>query len=59
MAGEEARLDVGELDGRKWDDVEKHWEIATSGLVGLKGSLTETRAKLERAKEVVDYMEGR
>lgn len=58
-AGEEARLDVAGLDGRNWDDVERHWERATSGLVGLKGGLAETTAKVERAKGVVDYMEGR
>ncbi|KAF2088666.1 hypothetical protein K490DRAFT_39348 [Saccharata proteae CBS 121410] len=56
-AAESARVDVGGME--RWDEVRKMWERGTDGLVGLKGGLTETVARLERAEKVVGYLEGR
>lgn len=58
-AAEEVRIDVGDSDERRWEDVERNWERGTSGLVGLNGTLGDTRARLERVKGVVEYMEGK
>lgn len=50
-------LDLGEL--RRWDEVQRTWERGAEGLGALKGGLPETRARLERAGEVVGYLEGK
>ncbi|KAF2102009.1 hypothetical protein NA57DRAFT_73448 [Rhizodiscina lignyota] len=50
-------LDVAALE--RWDDVKRTWERGAEGLVALKGSLGETRAKVERVGSVVGYVEGR
>lgn len=50
-------IDVEAL--QRWDEVKKTWERGTDGLVALKGGLGETRAKVERARKVVEYVEGR
>lgn len=51
------RINIGEL--RRWEEVQTTWERGTRGLVDLKSSLTETVARLERAKNVVEHMEGK
>jgi kinetochor protein Mis14/NSL1 len=50
-------VDIGEL--KRWDEVQATWGRGTEGLVGLKGGLTETVAKLERANAVAEHMEKR
>ncbi|KAF2258104.1 hypothetical protein CC78DRAFT_572728 [Lojkania enalia] len=50
-------LSVGEL--KRGEEVLRNWERAVEGLGMLKGGLPETRARLERAGEVVGYLEGR
>lgn len=47
-------IDLAEL--KRWDDVQGTWEKGTEGLVKLKTDLTETVARLERAKGVVEYL---
>lgn len=55
-----ANIDLSAVDALgRWDDVKSSWEKGTEGLVGLKGGLGETRAKIERASAVVEYVEGR
>jgi len=49
-------INIGEL--RRWEEVQATWERGTQGLVALKSSLTETVARLERAKNVVEHIEG-
>ena len=53
----ESVLDLGEL--RRWDEVQRTWERGAEGPGALKGGLPETRARLERASEVVGYLEGK
>lgn len=55
----ESRFEVDVPALSRWDDVKRTWERGTEGLVGLKGGLGETRAKVERAGKVVGYVEGR
>jgi kinetochor protein Mis14/NSL1 len=50
-------LQLAEL--KRMDEVRSTWERGTGGLVGLKTDLTETVAKLERAKSVAEHMEER
>lgn len=50
-------LKVGEVN--RLDEVRATWETGTTGLVGLKTDLTETVAKMERARGVVEEMERR
>jgi len=50
-------INIGEL--RRWEEVQATWERGTQGLVALKSSLTETVARLERAKNVVEHIEGK
>jgi kinetochor protein Mis14/NSL1 len=50
-------IDIGEL--KRWEEIQTTWERGTQGLVALKSSLTETVARLERAKNVVEHMEGK
>ncbi|EOA85162.1 hypothetical protein ACJQWK_07167 [Exserohilum turcicum] len=40
------------------DDVARNWERAVDGLQRLNKGLPETRARLERARHVVGYLEG-
>ncbi|KAF1984384.1 hypothetical protein K402DRAFT_447672 [Aulographum hederae CBS 113979] len=56
-AARESRLEMGEL--RRWDDVRGTWEKGAEGLVGLKGGLTGSVAKGERALGVVGWLEGK
>jgi kinetochor protein Mis14/NSL1 len=53
---EKMDLDVGGF--QRWDDVQTVYEQSTDGLVKLKAELTETVAKLERAKGVASYIVG-
>ena len=53
----ESVLDLGEL--RRWDEMQRMWERGAEGLGALKGGLPETRARLERADEVVGYLVGK
>jgi kinetochor protein Mis14/NSL1 len=48
-------LQLGEL--KRLDEVRRTWERGTGGLIALKADLTETVAKLERAKGVVEHLE--
>jgi kinetochor protein Mis14/NSL1 len=50
-------LRVGDV--KRLDEVQRTWERGTGGLVGLKSELTETVAKLERAKGVVGLLDER
>lgn len=50
-------LDLGEF--KRWDEVQATWARGAEGLLELKGGLTETAAKLERAKSVADMMESK
>ena len=52
--GERMDLDVG--DFQRWDEVQASYEKSMNGLVKLKTDLTESVAKLERAKGVATYM---
>lgn len=54
---EEGKVDLGDLE--RWDEVRDTWDKGTEELLSLKGGLTETVARLERAKTVVGYMQGR
>ncbi|KAF2402364.1 hypothetical protein EJ06DRAFT_490740 [Trichodelitschia bisporula] len=60
-AEEERAAAQGEDDVRleRWDEVRATWERGTEGLVALKGGLTETVARLERAKAVVEHLDGK
>lgn len=55
---EGARIVVDAAAWQRWDDVARAWEKGTEGLAGLKEGLGETRAKVERAGKVVEYVEG-
>lgn len=52
-----ARLDVYGPGAERWDDTRRVWERGTEGLMELKGGLTETVAKLERARDVLEVMD--
>lgn len=47
-------IDIGDM--KRWHDVQASWNRGTESLVALKGNLTETVARLERAKAVVEHM---
>ena len=51
-----SHIAIGEL--KRWDEVQNTWVAATEGLVRLKEHLTETVAKVERAKTVAEHMEN-
>ncbi|KAE9985946.1 hypothetical protein BLS_002968 [Venturia inaequalis] len=51
---EKGEIDLVEL--KRWDDVQGTWEKGAEGLVKSKTDLTETVARLERAKGVVEYL---
>jgi kinetochor protein Mis14/NSL1 len=55
--GVKGEVDLPEL--KRWDEVQGTWERGTDGLVKLKTDLTETVARLERAKGVVEYLRER
>ena len=43
---------------QRQDEVERNWERAVTGLQRLNKGLPETRARLERAGDVVGYLGG-
>jgi kinetochor protein Mis14/NSL1 len=47
-----------EVDVPRLDEVERSWERAVEGLARLNKGLPETRARLERAGDVVGYLEA-
>lgn len=52
--------DVVGLEGlEREEEVRRNWERAVEGLGRLNGGLGETRARLERAGEVVGYLDGK
>ena len=61
---EEMAVVVGEGEAagvealKRQDEVESNWERAVEGLIRVNKGLPETRARLERAGEVVGYLEG-
>ncbi|KAL1597253.1 hypothetical protein SLS60_008837 [Paraconiothyrium brasiliense] len=61
VAGLEGR--EGEVGGvealKRQEEVERNWGRAVEGLGVLNGGLPETRARLERAGEVVGYLGGK
>jgi len=55
-AANESPLDLGDMN--RWDDVQASWGRGTEILAALKVNLTETVARLERAKAVAEHMES-
>ena len=55
-ATKESSLDLGDMN--RWDDVQASWVRGTEILAALKVDLTETVARLERAKTVAEHMES-
>lgn len=56
---EEQEMDVADLEGlQRQEEVQRNWERAVEGLARLNKGLPETRARLERAGDVVGYMGG-
>lgn len=53
---QDAKGEIDLVELKRWDDVQGTWEKGTDGLVKLKTDLTETVARLERAKGVVEYL---
>ncbi|KAF1916375.1 hypothetical protein BDU57DRAFT_516457 [Ampelomyces quisqualis] len=49
---------VGVLGLQREEEVRRNWERAVEGLGRLNGGMGETRARLERAGGVVEYLEG-
>lgn len=52
----ETELDVGGLD--RVAEMEETWEKGLGNLVTTKSGIGSTVARLERAKDVVGYLEG-
>ncbi|KAI9822310.1 MAG: hypothetical protein M1827_000028 [Pycnora praestabilis] len=52
----DAVLDMGRLE--RWDEVEEMYGRGVEGLGRLRGGMTETAARLERAARAVGYVEG-
>jgi len=52
----ENAFDLGDM--KRWDDVQASWGRGTEILAALKSNLTETVARLERAKAVAEHMES-
>ena len=50
-------VELGEME--RWDEVQKTWGRGADGLVGLKKSLGDTLAKLQRAEAVVVEVNGK
>jgi kinetochor protein Mis14/NSL1 len=63
--GRTRAVDVGDADAvgvdalKRQEDVERTWERAVEGLQRLNKGLPETRARLERAGEVVEHLGGK
>ncbi|KAF2807880.1 uncharacterized protein BDZ99DRAFT_572767 [Mytilinidion resinicola] len=57
VGGRDGGVDLGALE--RWEDVAGAWERAVEGLGALNGGLPEQRARLERARGVVGYLEGK
>lgn len=56
---EEIKLDVADVEGlQRQEEIQRNWERAVEGLARLNKGLPETRARLERAGEVVRYLGG-
>jgi kinetochor protein Mis14/NSL1 len=56
---EAAAKEVVGIEGLKRKrEVERSWERAVEGLGSLNGGLPETRARLERCRDVVGYLDG-
>ncbi|KAL5392853.1 hypothetical protein DPSP01_000549 [Paraphaeosphaeria sporulosa] len=56
----EQDVDVGGVEAlKRQEEVERAWGRAVEGLGRLNGGLPETRARLERAGEVVGYLGGK
>lgn len=53
---QDAKGEIDLVELKRWDDVQGTWQKGTDGLVKLKTDLTETVARLERAKGVVEYL---
>ena len=51
------RVDVGEVE--RLDEIQATWQNGSESLVSLKSGLGGTVAKMERAKQAVDILEGR
>jgi kinetochor protein Mis14/NSL1 len=59
VAEGEGVLDAGLVEGlERQSEVERNWERAVQGLERLNKGLPETRARLERAGDVVGYLGG-
>jgi kinetochor protein Mis14/NSL1 len=58
-SGQDTRGEIDLVELKRWDDIQGTWEKGTEGLVKLKTDLTETVARLERAKGVIEYLEER
>jgi kinetochor protein Mis14/NSL1 len=55
----EQDMDVASVDGlERHEEMQRNWERAVQGLVQLDKGLPETRARLERAGDVVGYLGG-
>jgi kinetochor protein Mis14/NSL1 len=54
---EEGEMEVADVKGLQ-EEMSKNWERATEGLGRLNKGLPETRARLERAGDVVGYLGG-
>ncbi|KAF2711500.1 hypothetical protein K504DRAFT_465248 [Pleomassaria siparia CBS 279.74] len=50
--------DLVDVEIKRGEEMSRNWEKAVEGLGRLKGGLGETRARLERAGDVVGYLEG-
>jgi kinetochor protein Mis14/NSL1 len=56
---EEGEMEVADVKGlQREEEMSKNWERATEGLGRLNKGLPETRARLERAGDVVGYLGG-
>jgi len=56
---EEQELDIADLEAlQRHDEMARNWERAVEGLGRLNKGLPETRARLERAGDVVGYLGG-
>lgn len=50
-------MDVGELE--RLDEIQSTWQSGSEGLVALKSGLGSTVAKMERAQNANEAIEGR
>lgn len=56
--GVDVDADVVDVQLLRGEEVKRNWERAVEGLGRLNGGMGETRARLERAGEVVSYLAG-